>query len=82
MQKITNTKTKKNNSYILELDTFKNGIKNGLTSKQIIEEFNKKNINNPNTGKPYNEAAIRRLINENYGGYKNYILETMRRKEI
>jgi ACT domain-containing protein len=34
-------------SYIIELDAFKDGIKNGLTSKEIIEEFKKQNINNP-----------------------------------
>ncbi len=42
-----NTKKPNRSSYIIGLDAFKEGIKNGLTSKQIIEEFNKNNILNP-----------------------------------
>ena len=69
-------------SYIIELDAFKDGIKNGLTSKEIIEEFKKQNINNPWTRKPFKESAIRRLINDKYGGYKNYIIEHLNKTNL
>jgi hypothetical protein len=48
----------------------------------MIEEFSKHNIFNPWTRKPYKESAVRRVINEKYGGYREYILNSMNKTNV